>query len=351
MPGHDVIVIGASAGGIDALMRLVSRFPADLPAAVFVVVHIPSHVRSRLPEILSRKGPLPATHARHGAQIAHGCIYVAPPDFHLILRADSIELSHGPRENYMRPAIDSLFRSAARAFGTRVVGVVLSGTLDDGSTGMMIVRAHGGTCIVQDPEEALFGEMPRAALQHTAVDYVLPVHEIAETLHMLAQQPDEERGGTVMQDPAEAAQEAIEQAFAEQVQGRRAGDITPYTCPECGGALWQIQDERFAHFECHVGHTFGPSGLLQVQSEILESALWRCVRMLREKATLTRQLAARARTRGDEIAALRIDEQAELDEQHMSVIQDTLLVGISAPTTQVAAVFEALDDAEDETSA
>lgn len=344
MPGHDVIVIGASAGGIEALTRLVARLPADLPAAVLVVVHIPGYARSRLPDILSRMGPLAAVQARAGAPIVHGRIYVAPPDYHLLVRDGAVALDHGPRENYMRPAIDPLFRGAARAYGSRVVGVVLSGTLDDGSVGMMIVKAHGGICIVQDPAEALFGGMPRAALEHTAVDYVLTVEQIAGTLVRLAREHGEGKGGSVMQDPADMAKEEIARDFADQVQGRRGDEITTYTCPECGGTLWQIQDDQFAHFECHVGHTYGPTALLRMQSETLESALWRCVRMLREKATLTRQLARRARLRGDDDAARRVDEQAELDEQHMRVIRDTLLMGISAPTAQPATIIDALED-------
>lgn len=186
---RDRIVIGASAGGVEVLIRLVGSLPADLPAALFVVLHTPANHTSRLPQILARHGKLPAAHARDGEAIAPGRIYVAPPDEHLLAQDGSVRLSHGPRENHTRPAIDVLFRSAANAYGERVVGVVLSGTLWDGTAGLIAIKRQGGVAIVQDPEEAGFAAMPRNAISGDHPDWVLPLADIATTLVRLAREP------------------------------------------------------------------------------------------------------------------------------------------------------------------
>ena len=189
-PGHDIIVVGASAGGVEALGELVSLLPADLPAAVFIVLHIPAYGTSVLPGILSRRGPLPAVHPADGEAIRQGRIYVAPPDHHLLLEKDgTVRLTRGPHENGHRPAVDTLFRSAARAYGPRVIGVVLTGTLDDGTAGLQVVKRRGGLAVVQDPEEALFASMPRAAIEAVAVDHVAALAEIGSTLARLAHLP------------------------------------------------------------------------------------------------------------------------------------------------------------------
>jgi two-component system, chemotaxis family, protein-glutamate methylesterase/glutaminase len=174
MPDHDIVVVGASAGGVEALIRLVASVPAQLPAAVFVVLHVPPSGTSALPDILGRSGPLPAGHVKDGEPIEHGRIYVAPPDHHLLLRPGHVHLARGPRENGHRPAVDPLFRSAAREYATRVVGMVLSGALDDGTAGLVASRARGGLAVVQDPADALYSGMPVNALHHVAVDHVLP---------------------------------------------------------------------------------------------------------------------------------------------------------------------------------
>jgi two-component system chemotaxis response regulator CheB len=182
LPGHDIIVIGASAGGVEALSALVENVPANIPAAVFVVVHFPAQSTSVLPQLLTRAGQLPAVHANDGEAIQTGRIYIAPPDFHMVLERGSMSVVRGPRENHSRPAIDPLFRSAALAYGPRVVGAILSGTLGDGTAGLAAVKRRGGIAVVQDPEEAPFPDMPRNALQYVRADYVLPLAEIPPLL-------------------------------------------------------------------------------------------------------------------------------------------------------------------------
>lgn len=186
MTGHDTIAIGASAGGVEALRQLVGSLPSDLPAAIFVVLHIAPNGCSVLPSILNRCSKLPVVHPKDGELIEYGKIYVAPPDSHLLVKRGYIQLSHGPKENRHRPAIDALFRTAARYYGSRVVGVVLSGNLDDGTAGLLAIKMQGGVAIVQDPEEALYDGMPRSAIENVEVDRILPLSEMAEVLTKLA---------------------------------------------------------------------------------------------------------------------------------------------------------------------
>src|SRR5256886_2817550 len=241
-PTHDIVVVGASAGGVEALVALVRGLPADLPAALFVVLHIPPYSASQLPAILTHHGPLPAAHATHGEAIAPGRIYVAPPDHHLLVRDGQVELTRGPRENGSRPAVDPLFRSAARAHGSRVVGIVLSGALGDGSVGMMTIAARGGVTVVQDPKEALFESMPRAALQSVRVDHILPVHQIPALLGRLARAPAAEKGFPTRSTMDEMMPHLVRRDITAQERNERSGEATVYTCPECGGTLWQGGD-------------------------------------------------------------------------------------------------------------
>jgi two-component system, chemotaxis family, protein-glutamate methylesterase/glutaminase len=188
MVGHDIIVVGASAGGVEALQTLVCGLPFDLPATLFVVVHIPPDSRSALPTILSRAGPLPAVHAVDGEAIRRSCVYIARPDHHLVLDRGYIRVTHGPKENRFRPAIDVLFRSAAYAYGPCVIGVILSGQLDDGTAGLWAVKDRGGLSIVQDPQDTLYSSMSLSAMQHVSADYCLPLAKIAPMLEHLAGQ-------------------------------------------------------------------------------------------------------------------------------------------------------------------
>lgn len=186
MPAHDIVVVGASAGGVEALTQLVAGLPPDLRVSLFIVIHFPAQGKSILPDILNFYGPLGATHAKDAEVIEHGRIYVAPPNYHLLLKRGYVCLGQGPKENGTRPAIDVLFRTAARAYGCRVVGVLLSGTLTDGTAGLRAVKKRGGVAVVQNPDDALFCGMPKSAIKHVEVDYILPVSTIASTLALLA---------------------------------------------------------------------------------------------------------------------------------------------------------------------
>lgn len=193
MDRHDIIVVGASAGGIDAFGKLISTLPEDFQAAIFLVMHIPAHYPSLLPEIFTRLGALPASHPIDGEPIRPGHIYIGLPDHHLQLEEGSIRITQGPKENRHRPAIDSLFRTAANSYGSRVVGVILTGALYDGTAGLKVVKQHGGIAIVQDPAEAMFKSMPISAIEHVDVDYVVPLLEMGSLLIHLTDPTDGSR--------------------------------------------------------------------------------------------------------------------------------------------------------------
>lgn len=322
---YGIMVIGASAGGIEPLLAIVRELPADLPAAVFVVVHTPPHGPSRLPDILVRAGALPAAHARDGEPIAPGRIYVAPPDHHLLLRPGHVELSRGPRENHSRPAVDPLFRSAARSYGRRVAGVILSGALYDGVTGLLAIQTRGGLTIIQDAGEAIVPSMPTRAQQIVDADYVLPAREIGRTLARVAGDSPGDQGDDTMADDGDEIARVIEHDFQEQMLDERGDETSIFSCPDCGGVLWQVNDGARTWFRCHVGHSYGPEVLLGQKSEDLEAALWTCIRLLRERAALTRQTAARTSEGGNGERAERIHEQALHDERQADVLRD--LVG------------------------
>jgi two-component system chemotaxis response regulator CheB len=330
-----LIVIGASAGGIEALTRLVAGLPPDLPAAVCVAVHIPSHSNSQLPKILSRAGPLPAQHARSQQPLEAGCIYVAPPDYHLLVVGGRLALSRGPRQNGSRPAIDPLFRTAARAFSLRAIGVVLSGMLDDGTVGLMTIKLRGGLSVVQDPRDALFEGMPRSALDHVDVDYVLPASEIGPVVAQEARKRAEGSaaagapGGDPMagdfDDQAEA--EIVANGKADIEHGNHSGDPSMFTCPDCGGVLWELNQGEVLRLRCHVGHAYSADSLDVEHADLLESALSTAVRALEESASLARRLAHRTRTENNLFAAAQFDERAAAQALRAGAVRQLLVAG------------------------
>src|SRR4051794_8041823 len=263
MTTRDIIVIGASAGGIQALIELCRGLPEDLPAAVFVVVHTSPTSPGVLPAMLDRAGPFQAAHAEEGETIEHGRIYVAVPDAHLLLGPDRVHLTRGPKENGFRPAVDPLFRTAARWYGPRVIGVILSGGLDDGVEGLALIKKNGGIAIAQDPLEAAFPSMPEAAIEKCEVDHVARVSQIPAVLAELTREEvaSEEvrmvrqRSKRDGRDPAEMGEKALKNQT-------RPGPPSGLTCPECGGALWETVDGELVRYRCHVGHSYTPSGLV-----------------------------------------------------------------------------------------
>jgi two-component system, chemotaxis family, protein-glutamate methylesterase/glutaminase len=330
MATRDTIVIGASAGGVQALTTLVADLSPSLSAAVFIVLHISAKVPSYLPDILARESKLSVAHAVDGKPILPGHVYVAPPDHHLIIEDQNVRLVRGPKENLHRPSIDALFRSAARWAGPRVIGVVLTGALDDGKVGMRAVKQRGGMTIVQDPFEAPFPSMPMSVLQEIKVDYSLPLREIAPLLNILTREVAPEKERYSVPDEVE-----IESRIAEQnMEGdeliasvERLGKVSRLTCPDCHGALWEINDESILRYRCHVGHAYSAEALSEGQSDTLEMALWSAVRALEEKVVLAKRIVERARKANHQRAAVIFERRAREAEEHGSMIRQVLLSG------------------------
>jgi two-component system, chemotaxis family, protein-glutamate methylesterase/glutaminase len=316
------------------MVRLVAGLPRDLPAAVFVVHHFPANSVSALPSILSRAGSLPAVHAVHEQEVQPGRIYIAPPDRHMLIVENRIHLSRGPRENGHRPAVDPLFRSAARSFGRRVIGVLLSGSLDDGTVGLMAVKRHGGLAVVQDPGEALYPAMAQSAMDRVGVDLVLPVQEIAQLLTRLTREPvASQEGKTAMLPEEEEVQDPAESGTAAIADGPLPGPPSTLTCPDCGGALWEQVDGELVRYRCHVGHAYTVDSMVGAQAALVEAALWTAIRALEEKAQLSRRLAERSRRRGLDRLAQRYAEAVQSAELGSSSIRHLLLNGTADPVT------------------
>jgi len=325
-PSHDLIVMGASAGGVEALMRLMAALPADLPAAVCVVLHMPPQSSSHLAEILLRAGLLPVTQAQDGEPLARGHVYVAPPDRHLMVEAGRIRCTRGPRENRVRPAIDPLFRSAALAYGPRVIGVVLSGALDDGTAGLYAIKQRGGFAVVQDPADALIPNMPQSALEYIAVDYCVPVSEMGELLVRLAHEPA--TGAGVMAPSRDLLYEVnmakLDAATLEDDDEQRPGTLSAFACPECKGPLWELHDGELLRYRCRVGHAYTGETVLESQSEALEDALRNAYNTLTESALVAERLAADVRGRGHTQVAQRLEERAAQQRRRAETVRKVI---------------------------
>jgi len=317
---HDIVVVGASAGGVEALRRMMARVAKDFDATMFVVLHLPANSHSALPQILERAGSLPVRHAVDGEAPVRGMVYVAPPDVHLLLHRGQIALLHGPTENGHRPAIDPLFRSAAAAYGPRVIGMILSGALDDGTAGLLAVSRSGGLTMVQTPDEALYPSMPQSALDAVPVDVVGSAEELGERLGELVQHPAPWTDAARGKARGDYTERALEGGGALEMRGRPSR----FTCPDCGGSLWESVDEGEAKFRCRVGHSWTAAGLLDQQAVTLEQALWTGLRALAERADLARKMREHAEANRRAYAVRMLDRQLKELEEKADVIREVL---------------------------
>jgi two-component system, chemotaxis family, protein-glutamate methylesterase/glutaminase len=266
MVARNIIAVGASAGGFEAIQKVVSGLPADLHAAVFITQHLSERGEGILPEILNRIGLLPALHPWEETSIQMGTIYVAPPDYHLLLTPDSVHLGHGPKENLQRPCINTMFRSAASSHGNRVAGVLLTGLLDDGSAGLWEIQQHGGATVVQDPDEAAYRSMPENAIRGLNVQYIVRLAEMAPLLTRLTMGDKSE---FKRPQPSHVSEEPITQA-----------------CPECGGVMRLVKLGNLREYSCHVGHRFGLKTMISEKSRTIERAIWSALAQSEELTTL-----------------------------------------------------------------
>jgi two-component system chemotaxis response regulator CheB len=351
MAGHDLIAVGASAGGVEAATALVAGLPPDLPAAVCVVVHMRPYGVSRLAEVLGRAAALPTVAAEHGRRMRPGTIYVAVPDLHLLVERDGdagvLRLTRGPKENRVRPAVDPLLRSAALAFGPRAVGVILSGALDDGTAGLWAVRDRGGIAVVQDPADALVPSMPQSALNEVGADHVAPAAALGALLGRLAREPVEPgAGGTAGPGHTAAARTAgppspdaagerhvdvlereVAMAAIDEVTHQRSeryGAPSRFACPDCDGVLWSVGGGGPVRFRCTTGHAFSPATLAEQQTKGVERALWAALRAIEDRIELARVRAGRAAALGMQGYADRFAVEEEAAEQHAVALRALL---------------------------
>ncbi len=324
MSGHEIIVVGASAGGVEALIQVVREFPVNFSASVFIVLHIPAQSPSLLAEILNRSTFIKVEQPVDYQRIERGRIYVASPDHHLLIESGFMRVVRGPRENRHRPAIDPLFRSAAVAYGSQVIGVVLTGSLDDGTAGLLAIKQRGGVAVVQDPTNALYPDMPKSALAHVNVDYCLPLAQIGLTLAQLAREE-------IVQENIPSASEDMkrEVRIAEMEtnplsENEQVGSPSAYSCPECGGVLWELHDDELTRFRCRTGHAFSPDSALAEQTEKIEQALWVALKTLDENASLSRRMAKQALQNGHGWLAERLNVRVQEAEQRAILLRQVL---------------------------
>lgn len=317
--GNMLVVVGSSAGGMQALKALVAQLPADFPAPVFIVNHMsPDMTGDVLVRVLDEAGALRCQHATDGERFELGKIYIAPPDRHMLIEGDKILITKGARENRSRPAIDPLFRSAAVDHGNRVIGVILTGYLDDGTSGMMAIKRCGGICIAQDLDDAAHADMPRSVIVNVGVDHCLPIAGMGALLSRLA------RGtpGTRQPPPEDVVIEAriAKRVLSDLPSVERLGDQVPFNCPDCGGVLWQMKEGDLLRYRCHTGHAFTSAVLLAVQSAKIEETLWTALRMFEER----QNLLATMNTRGDGKSSSALSQRAGDAQVHVDRIRAML---------------------------
>ncbi|TGQ67734.1 chemotaxis protein CheB [Mesorhizobium sp. M00.F.Ca.ET.186.01.1.1] len=315
-----IIVIGASAGGVDALKRIVGDFPVDLRATVFVVLHVGAE--SYLAGILDRCGALPAQEATSGTAFKMSNIYIAPPGFHLLLHDGHMLLRRGPRENLARPAIDPLFRSAALSYGARTIGVLLSGSLSDGTAGMRAIKAAGGLTVVQAPQDAVVPDMVESALRHVSVDHCVPIAQMGGLLSSLATEPAGESFPVPSGTRLEAAIAAQEHSTMKNED--RLGELSVFTCPECHGPLWEIEDGDMVRYRCHTGHALTSEAMVEAQSAEADEILWSLLRIHQQRAEFARRMAEREKTRDRPGMAKKLSDRAKEYQADAELIEQIL---------------------------
>jgi two-component system chemotaxis response regulator CheB len=326
MAKRDIIVVGASAGGVTALIDFIESLPKSFAGSIFVVLHIPPHSPSELPAILSRAGSLKAAHAVDGERIKSGRIYVAPPDHHMLLEGSSILVKKGPKENRFRPSIDALFRSAAYVYGPRVIGVVLSGLLNDGTSGLWSVKRLGGLGIIQEPNDACFPSMPLNVLEYVEVDHILPALQMGSLLNTLVSKSVDKRPTLPKKQLELLKMEVViaRQDNAFQMGIMDMGPLTPFTCPECHGVLVRLVEGKLVRFRCHTGHAFTASALLSEVTKSVEDTLWQAMRGLEETTMLLDNIGKHFKKQGFKDAAALFFDKSRMTSKKAKSLHDSV---------------------------
>lgn len=343
---RDLIVIGGSAGALQALQELIAKLPANFPAAIAIVLHQAQSQPGHLPDILNRCGVLPAQHAKEGEPIELGRIYVAPPDFHLLVERGRLKLSRGPKENRFRPSIDPLFRTAARAYGPQVIGIILSGLLDDGTLGLMRVKQFRGIAIAQDPTTADAPDMPNSAIRNVQCDYILKPSDMSDVITQLVHEPALSAvAGATMNPPTRAAPEAAgvpsetgdtaDRGDNALSTGHLGQCTSGLTCPACGGAVWEKHEGPLLTYRCHVGHAYTADSMAADHESHLEATLWEAVRMFQEAASLNRRMETKAHDAGNADMSVRYGERGQENEARAEAVRTMLLAEKSLAPAKV----------------
>jgi len=325
VPKKDIVVVGASAGGIEALRTLAASLPKTFPGSLFVVMHSGPDSPGILDLILQRAGQLPAIQPKDGDRISPGTIYVAPPDHHMLVEPGRIRLSRGPKENRFRPAVDPLFRSAAQVYGPRVIGVVLTGGLDDGTAGLWAIKRLGGTAVVQDPEDALVASMPLSALKYVRVDYRVPLVELGPLLVLLTKNEAEEKGAYDVPENLDIEVRIAKQEPGIDLDVRELWQPSSYTCPECHGVLLKLEEGGRVRFRCHTGHAFSADSLLADLTEGVEESLWSTIRSIEESVMLLRHVARHLTEIGDEKNARAFRAKADEAQRRAEIVRQAVV--------------------------
>lgn len=324
-----IVAMGASLGGINAFSMMAADFPQDFPAPVFIVQHNSGASKNYLVQMLAGKGPLEVAEPSDGEEIKPGIIYIARPNHHLLIKNGYVITPYGPRENRFRPAIDVLFRSAAAVYTTKVVAVLLTGYLDDGVSGLSAVKRCGGTVIVQDPDEAEIPDMPKNAIENVAVDHILPINEIPEKLAEIVRLP--------YKAPVQVPEDILEKIRVSEhrVPGiedmHKIGELTSFTCPECGGTMWSSKDEPLGRFVCHTGHSFTTKSFLAGQAEVLENSLWAALQFMDQRIKLLQSMIDEEQKKGRQMYMDNFKKTQRELEHHLKVIRDFILSGSLSP--------------------
>lgn len=319
IPGRSIVVIGTSAGGLEALDNLLGQLPSDLPASILLVQDMaPGSGGRALLQRPSKYAHFRCKVAEDGEPLELGRVYIAPADYHLLLKRDMLLTTKGARENRFRPAIDPLFRSAAVSHGTHVIGVLLTGMLDDGTAGLTAIHRCGGLTIVQDPAEAAYPGMPGSALSNVPVDHCVRLPQLGALIDKLVRQ----RPGKHVPIPHDVKTEAriAERVLSDVAQVESLGTLMPYNCPNCGGTLWEMKNDNVQRFRCHTGHAYTAGSLLGNQSDKIEETLWICLRMFEERRNLLRSMSAKGGVAGTSVAA-----RAKEADDHIERIRAILL--------------------------
>jgi len=332
MVAKRLVVIGASAGGIDAIRTIIAGIPETLPAAVCIVLHMSPTSPGLLPEILDRAGLVRVTTAFDGQRLEAGRVYLAAPDRHLLVEPGKLRVTKGPREHRFRPAIDPLFRSAAQVFGPNAIGVILTGSLDDGTAGLWTIKRLGGIAVVQDPSDALYASMPLSAVRNVDVDYVVPVSRIPSLLAELTSEPERAAEPVAAVPPEVDVEIKIAKEEDPQAVGlEKIGKPSPYACPDCSGVLLSIDEGGLIRFRCHTGHAYSTDSLLTAMSEGVDEAMGIAVRALEEAMLLTRAVAAQLKQHNHIDASRRMLEASDRAKRRGEAIRELILERDTVP--------------------